>query len=222
MDEVQRNDDVFDAQLPAMVCCKRQFLAVVVATVVETQRYGDRIGVIVEHGYGIHATGQYDDAVFHETVDLLHFQDCGTLFAQALFPELLMVGVSIVGKRIDADASTRREQACYLDILRIYETDEVFHDDIHAILMEIAMVAEREQVELERLALDHLFARNIRDDDSRVIGLAGQRAQSGELRAMEGNEILVIRMFVDKRFQNLRRIRCGDSSTLVAEQAHSL
>ena len=88
--------------------------------------------------------------------------------------------------------------------------------------MEITVVAEREQVELERLALNHPFARDIRDDDSGIIRLPCERAERGELGTVESNEVLVVRMLVDKRLQYLRRISCGNSSTLVAQQTHAL
>ena len=56
---------------------------------------------------------------------------------------------TIVGIGVNADATTRCEDACDLNVLRVHETDEVFHDDVHAVLVEIAMIAEGEQVELE-------------------------------------------------------------------------
>ena len=62
---------------------------------------------------------------------------------------------TVVGVWIDADATTRSEDTRHLYVLRIHETDKVFHYDIDTILMEIAMIAEREEIELQTLALNH-------------------------------------------------------------------
>ena len=57
-----------------------------------------------------------------------------------LFPA--RVRTAVVGVGMDGDASARREFAPDLDILRIHELDEVLHDSVHAILVEIAVIAE--------------------------------------------------------------------------------
>ena len=85
------------------------------------------------------------------------------LLAEAQCLELLVVSVCIVGKGVDTDSSAWHEIAGDLQILRIHQFDQVLHDDVHAILMEIAVVAEGEEVELEALALHHPFARDITD-----------------------------------------------------------
>ena len=53
---------------------------------------------------------------------------------------------SVVAVRIDADAAPWGENACYFDVFRIHQADEVFHDDVYTILMEGAVAAETEQV----------------------------------------------------------------------------
>ena len=52
-----------------------------------------------------------------------------------MLSQLLVLGTwtTIVGVWIDADATTRCEDACNLDILWIHKADKVFHDDIHAV-----------------------------------------------------------------------------------------
>lgn len=57
-----------------------------------------------------------------------------------LFPA--RVRAAVVGIRVDGDAAARREFTPDLDILRIHECDEVLHDSVHAILVEIAVIAE--------------------------------------------------------------------------------
>ena len=42
-----------------------EFAGVVVAAIVETEGEGDAVLVFVEHGGGVQAAGEDDDAVFH-------------------------------------------------------------------------------------------------------------------------------------------------------------
>ena len=57
-----------------------------------------------------------------------------------LFPA--RIRAAVVGVGMDGNAAARREFTPDLDILRIHELDEVLHDDVHAILVEIAVIAE--------------------------------------------------------------------------------
>ena len=61
---------------------------------------------------------------------------------------LLILGTwtTVVGVWIDADTSTRSEDDFNLDVLRINKTYEIFHNLIDAILVEVAMITEREKV----------------------------------------------------------------------------
>ena len=59
-----------------------------------------------------------------------------------------MVGVGVVGKGMDGDASAWCEDALHLDVARIHELYEVLHDYVDTIFVEIAVVAEREEVKL--------------------------------------------------------------------------
>ena len=54
---------------------------------------------------------------------------------------------SVIGVRPDADSSTWGEDAGDLDIFGVHKAYEVLHDDVHTILVEITMVAERKKVE---------------------------------------------------------------------------
>ncbi len=106
---------------------------------------------------------------------------------------------SVVAIRIDRDATTRSELAPYLDVARVHQLDQIVHDDVDTILMEIAVIAEAEQVQLERFALYHFDVRNVTDIDRREVWLTGNRAQAGEFRAVEFYEIITVRMLVVKR-----------------------
>ena len=50
MDKLQRYDDMLYPQLIAMIGSKRQFLLVMIATVVKTERQGYVVGIVVKHG----------------------------------------------------------------------------------------------------------------------------------------------------------------------------
>ena len=47
---------------------------------------------------------------------------------------------------------------------------------------------------------------DVADVDGGKVGLAGHRAEAGELGADEFDEIVVVGMFVVERFQNFRRV----------------
>ena len=127
------------------------------------------------------------------------FLSCGVVVKhcqQTLLFYVLVFGVGIVGEGVDADAASWGEDTRYLEVLRVHQFDQVFHDDVDTIFVEIAVVAEREEIELERLRLHHLLPRNIRDVNRGKVGLPRLRTQRSELRTMEGNQILIVRMFV--------------------------
>ena len=118
-----------------------------------------------------------------------------------LFPA--RVRAAVVGVGMDGDAATGREFAPDLDILRIHERDEILHDDVHAILVEIAVVAEREQVELQALALHHALIRHVVDVDRGEIGLACDRTEARELGTVELHEVIVFGMLVLEGLEHL-------------------
>ena len=68
---------------------------------------------------------------------------------KTMFCQLLILGsrFTIVGIRIDADATTWCEITRNFDIFRIHQLDKIFHNDVHTIFMEITMIAETKQVE---------------------------------------------------------------------------
>ena len=116
------------------------------------------------------------------------------------------VGAAVVGVRVDADAAARGEQARHLDVLRVHEADEVFHDDVHAVFVEVAVVAETKQVEFQAFAFHHAAVGQVTDADFRKVGLPGDGAETGELGAVEAHPIIVVGVLVFKGFQNFRRI----------------
>lgn len=73
------------------------------------------------------------------------------MLAKALQGQLLVfrAGTSVIGIGIYADAAAGGEEAGHLYVFRIHEADEVLHDCVHAVLMEVAVIAETEKVKLE-------------------------------------------------------------------------
>ena len=69
----------------------------------------------------------------------LHIVEMKTLFC-SLFP--LCTRLAIVCVWVDGQTTARRKLAPYLDVLRIHQLDEVFHDDVDAVLVKVPMIAE--------------------------------------------------------------------------------
>ncbi len=133
-----------------------------------------------------------------------------------------MLIVGIVGKGIDRYAAARSEDSGHFKIARIHEAHEVFHDYVDAVLVEIAMVAEAEQIEFQALALNHVLARNVGDYDLGEVGLSGLGAEGGELRAVESDYVFILRMLVLESLKDFRGVFCGVFHACVSEQADPL
>ena len=127
---------------------------------------------------------------------------------EALLSEMLILGAraAVVGIGINADATTRGEEPDDLNILGIHQTDEILHDDIDAILMEITMIAKTEEIQLQTLRLHHPLTRNIQDLNLSKVRLPRDGTKRCKLRTVELNPIIVLRMLVLESLQNLRRI----------------
>ena len=133
-----------------------------------------------------------------------------------------MLLIAVVGEGFDGDAATRVEQPDDLQVSGIHQFHQVFHDDVDTILMEVAMVAEAEKVQFEALALNHAHAGDVVDDDVAKVRLARFGTQRRELRAIEGYNIFVLRMFVLKSLQNIRRVVVTVMCVLVAQQGDAV
>jgi len=109
---------------------------------------------------------------------------------------VLSAWASIIGVWVDADAATGKEKPYHLNILGIHQPNEVFHNDVHAVLMKVAVITEREEVELQTLRLHHTLAGDVENLDFGEVGLAGDGAQRGELWAVELHPIIVIGVLI--------------------------
>ena len=69
----------------------------------------------------------------------LHIMEMKALFGR-LFP--LCTRLAIVCVWIDGQTTAWRKLAPYLDVLRIHQLDEIFHDDVDAVLVKVPVIAE--------------------------------------------------------------------------------
>ena len=77
------------------------------------------------------------------------------------------------------------KNARHLNIFRIHQLNQIFHDDIHAIFMKIAMITETKQIQLQALALHHFHIRQVGDTDFRKSGcpvIGHKLVNSGQLK----------------------------------------
>jgi hypothetical protein len=118
-------------------------------------------------------------------------------------------GASVIGERIDADATARGEKACYFEVSRFHEGDEVVEDDIDAIFVETAVVAEAEEVEFKGLALDHAEVGDVIDKYGGEVGLSGDGAEGGELGAVEADTVIAPGVFVGEGFEEMGSVTVG-------------
>ena len=113
---------------------------------------------------------------------------------------------TIVSVWIDADTATWGEDTRHLNIFRIHETDKVLHNDIDAILMEVAMITEREEIEFQALALHHSHVWHILYLYLCKVRLSGNRTERSEFRTVEQYPVVILRMLVLKALKHLRSI----------------
>ena len=126
-----------------------------------------------------------------------------TLLGEGL---VLGAGASVVGVRVDGDATAWGEEAGDFYVLGIHQLNKILHDLVDAILVEIPVVAKTEQVQFQALALDHPHVWNITDPYLCEVRLPRDRAQARELRAVEPHPVVIALMLVDERLQNLRSV----------------
>ena len=109
---------------------------------------------------------------------------------------------SVVGVGIDADAASWREDSRHFDVFGIHQFDEVLHDDVDTIFVEVAVISEAKQVELQALAFHHFMVGEIVDAYFCEVGLPCDGAEAGEFRAVEAHPIVVARVFVFKALED--------------------
>ena len=146
------------------------------------------------------------------------------VFEQAFTRQCFELGAcfAVIGERMNGDAAARCELAEYFDVFRIHQGNEVFHDDVDAVFMKIAVVAEAEEVEFQGFAFHHFDVRDVADVDGGEVRLPGHRAEAGELGADEFDEIVVVGMFVVECFENFRCVAGRILGFLIAQKRDAL
>lgn len=127
---------------------------------------------------------------------------------EALLGECLVFGAgsAVVGKREDAYSAARLEESRHFDIARVHQLHQVFHDDVHAVFMEVAVVTEAEEIQLQALALHHFHVGDVFDDNLAEVGLSGNRTEGCELGAVELHPIVVLLVLVLEGLEHLGSI----------------
>ena len=82
-----------------------------------------------------------------------------------------------IGIRTYGYAATWSEQPDNFNITGLHQSDQIFHDDVDAVFMEITVIAETEQIQFQTFAFHHFLARNIIYDDMPEIRLTGLGTQ---------------------------------------------
>lgn len=115
-------------------------------------------------------------------------------------------GTTVVDVGVNGESATGKEFAPNFNIARGHELDEVFHDDVNAVFMEGAMVAEAKEVELEALAFNHLLVGDVANVDGGEVGLAGDGAEGGEFWAVEFDKVVIFLVAIFKGFEDRRGV----------------
>ena len=130
--------------------------------------------------------------------------------------------LTVIAVRINGNSAAWEKFSPYFDIFRLHKLNKVIHNDVNAVLVEISVIAEAEQVELQGFALDHLYIGHIGNIDRRKIRLSGDGAKAGEFRAVELDKIVTVRVLVVKGFEHLRRVILRVFHILVSKQGDIL
>ena len=133
-----------------------------------------------------------------------------------------MIYVCVVGEGVDTDSAARHEITGYFEVFRVHETHKVLHDDVYAVLVEVAVITEGEEVEFEALALYHSLARDVTDVQMSEIGLSRFGTEGGELGTIEGHEVLVFGMFVRESLEHVRIVLIAVLYVLITKQGDAL
>jgi len=88
-------------------------------------------------------------------------------------------------RRPEGDAAAWGEFTAHRQPGRFQQPDQVIADAVDAGFMELAVHAERSQVEFEALAFDAELVGLVIDDDLGKVRLSGQRAQAGEFGTLD-------------------------------------
>ena len=86
-----------------------------------------------------------NDIVLLPVIDLLRVH---IVLIQPVFRKGCPFGTlsAIVAVWVNRDPSARGKFSPYLDILGIHQLNEILHNDVHAVLMEVTVISEAEKI----------------------------------------------------------------------------
>ena len=125
---------------------------------------------------------------------------------------------TVVAVGVDGEASAGEEFAPDFDVPGMEEVDQVVHDDIYAVFMEITVIAEAEEVELQGFAFYHEISGNVGDVDGGKIGLPCLRAETGKFGTIKFDEIVAVFVFIGNSFQIVGVIVVFVAGVLIAQE----
>lgn len=124
-----------------------------------------------------------------------------------IFP--FRTGNAVVAVGVDRKATAGEELAPYLDVPGTKETDEIGHDHIDAVFVEITVIPVAEEIELQGFAFHHPFVGNIGNINGSKVRLPRFGAETRKFRAVEFDEIIPVAVLVGNPLQKLRVIIIG-------------
>ena len=137
-----------------------------------------------------------------------------------LLPHCTLFAVVAVG--VYGNSSAGGKLSPYLNIFGIHKLDKVFHDDVHAVLVEVPVVAEAVEIKLQGLAFHHSLRGDVGNIYRRKVGLSRYGAKACEFGAVEFHEVIVVGVLVHKGLQHLGSVVRGVFCFLVPEEGHAL
>jgi hypothetical protein len=117
--------------------------------------------------------------------------------------------LAVFHRHVGADAAAHVPVGVDADEARRNGLDQVVDDGVGHLLVERAFVAKAPEVLLQALGLDAEAVGHDLDPEVREVGLAGQRAQAGELGHVEADHVVARRLRVREGLQLLAGARTG-------------
>lgn len=124
----------------------------------------------------------------------------------------------MVAVGVDGEAAAGEEFAPDFDVPGMEEVDQVVHDDIYAVFMEVTVIAEAEEVELQGFTFYHEISGDVGDVDGGKIGLPCLRAETGKFGTIEFDEIVAVFVFIGNSFQIVGVIVVFVAGVLIAQK----
>ena len=162
---------------------------------------------------GIRIRSGGDAAALADAVPAVEAGNCQSL--PALF------AVRRIDERVDGYAAARSEFPDDLDILGLQEFREIVMNYIDHVFMEIAMVAEAEEIQLQAFRLHEPLAGNIADCENGEIRLPRLRAERGEFRRCKRDPVIAAAHAVGECFED-GGIVIGGSGAFAAQRFQSI